>query len=263
MSTAAAEKESHTDELEEGAEIPGQEEGQQQQEEKGGKKPDDNAEMRQALTDLAGTVRELATPKKEEEKLTPEQIDDLWAVYKPTKTKADFMKKFFRMNEDATPEEVKAAEDLFYDMRDGITRQAVTGARHFTAIELDKLAKKFQPILDYVEERKTTDLRERFFKTYESLADPKYKKIIDAQAKILKASGKEFPDENAYFKALAEGAAETIRDVIPEFDLGKKPEKKPAATTPRIPRTTVGGGSSAGGGGGSTESSDNEIDELD
>lgn len=261
MSTAAAD--SKTDELEQDAEIQGQEEGQQHEEEKGGKKPDENAEMRTALTELATTVRTLATPKTEEEKLTPEQVDELWQVYKPTKTKADFMKKFFRLNEDATPEEVKAAEELFYDMRDGITRQAVTGARHFTAIELDKLAKKFQPILDYVEERKTSDLRERFFKTYEGLADPKYKKVIDAQAKILKASGTEFKDENEYFKALADGAADAIKELVPDFDLGKKQEKKTAATTPRLPRTTAGGGSSAGGGGGSTKSTDNQIDELD
>lgn len=262
MSTATAEQESHTDELEQDAEIRGGEE--QQQEDKGAKKSDDNAEMRTAVTELAATVRELATPKKEEKQLTKDEIDELWAVYDPKKTKADFMKKFFRLNDDATAEQAKEAEDLFYEMRDGLVRQAVTGARHFTAIELDKLAKKFQPILDYVDERKTADLRERFFKTYESLADPKYKKVIDAQAKILKASGIEFADENAYFKALAEGAAETIKDVVPEFDLGKKPEKKPAATTPRLPRTTVGGGSSAGGG--STKGGDKaggDIDELD
>lgn len=262
MTTAAAEKESHTDELEENAEIR-QQDDQQQEEDKDAKKPNDNAEMRSAITELAGTVRELATPKKEERQLSKEEIDELWAVYDPKKSKATFMKEFFRLNEDATPEQEKAAEDLFYNLRDGIVRQAVTGARHFTAIELDKLAKKFQPILDYVDERKTADLRERFFKNYESLADPKYKKIIDAQAKILKASGKEFADENEYFKALAEGAAGTIKDVIPDFDLGKKPEKKPAATTLRLPRTTAGGGSSAGGGGGSTKSSDNQIDELD
>lgn len=261
---SAVAEESKTDELEQDAEIQGGDDKSQQQDEDKEKTGAETAEMRKAIADLARAQAEASRPKDDKKELTQDEINELWAVYDPKKTKADFMKKFFRLNDDATPEQEKEAEALFYEMRDGITKQAVTGARHFMAIELDKMAKKFDPILQYVDKRQTEDLRERFFKGYESLADPKYKTIIDLQAKILK--DKKFETEDDYFKALAEGAAENISAATGSpFDLGKKPEKKPAATTPKLPRTTVGGGSSAGGGG-STKGDDKpggNIDELD
>jgi hypothetical protein len=251
-----------TDELDEGGEQQQQE--RQQQEEGGGqqqKKPEQSDEMRSAIADLAKTVGDLAKPREEKKELSQDEINELWAVYDPKKTKADFMKKFFRMNDDVTPEQVQEAEALFYDLRDGIVKQSVTGSRHFLTIELDKLSKKLEPVLEHYEKQKTEDLRKRFFETYESLADPKYKKVIDAQAKLI--GDKEFENEEAYFKALAEGAAEAIKALVPDFDLGQKPKPKPAATTQKLPRTTVGGGSGSGGGGATRQTSSKTGGDID
>src|SRR4051812_40029412 len=71
-------------------------------------KPD---ELRKAMAELATTVRTIATPKEKDDEpaLTEEQKAELWAVYNPEASRKDFFKKFFRMNPEATPEEVTEA----------------------------------------------------------------------------------------------------------------------------------------------------------
>lgn len=248
-------------ELEPSAPTKGEGEGEAQGEDNRPKA--ENDEMRQAITELATTVKGLAKPKeKEEEKLTPEQIEELWGVFKPEQTRPDFMRKFFRMNPDATEDEIKEAREHFDVMHKGIVKQAVTGAKNYVEIMASKLREEMKEALDFVSEAKVERLQKKFYSQYPALQDPKYAKIVDAQAKALK--DKTFDSEEEYFKALAEGAAEPIKALVPDFDLGKKPEKKPAATTSRLPRTSQGGQGGAGGGGKAPVStSKNDIDELD
>lgn len=224
-------------------------------------KPDD---LRQAMAELAQTVKTIAKPKEDEETpLTDEQKAELWAVYDPKKGRKDFFQKFFHLNPDATPEEVKDAEDLFADMQKGLVRQAVVGSKNIMQIELDKLRKEIGPIMEYVSTARAEATRGRFFKQYEALSDKKYEKIVQGVARTL--ADKTFASEDEYFKALAEGAAGAIKEIVPEFDLGKTKEKPKPGNTPRLPRTSAGGTGGAGGGA-RTEApvaTKNQIDELE
>lgn len=211
-------------------------------------KPESHDELKAAMAELAGTVKTLATPKEAPEpELTQEQKNELWAVYNPEATRKDFMKKFFRLNPDATPEEETEARDLFKEMQQGLMKQAVTGSRNLMQIELSKRDEKLARLEEYVSKQNAEQTKTRFYTQFASLSDPRYAKVIAATAKEL-ASGT-FADEASYFKALAEGAAETIKGIIPEFDLGASQTKtKSAGTSPRLPRTSVGGTGGTGGG---------------
>lgn len=213
-------------------------------------KPD---EMKTALADLAKHVEKVTAPKVEPAKeLSQEEKDELWGVWNPEKANPDFFKKWMRLAADMDPNEVQSTiaerKALFAEMQKGFVRQAVVGARNLFTMELDKLREELKPTQDYVSTAKSEATRSRFYKEYTVLDDPKYAKVIDATARLL--ADKEFKDEAEYFKALAEGAADTIKGVLPEFDLGagKTKTTKTAATTPRLPRTSAGGTGGAGGG---------------
>lgn len=210
---------------------------------------DPNLELRSAMAELAGTVKSFATastPKAADPVLTEEQKAELWAIYNPEKSKPDFMKKFFRLNPEATPEEIKEAKELFADMQQGLVKQAIVGSRNIASQEFQKMRQEFAPILEYVAQARAEQTKNRFYEGYSSLNDPRYAKVIDATARLL--AGQNFDSEASYFKALAEGAAETIKGVLPEFALDAK-TTKPAANAPRLPRTSAGGTGGSGGGG--------------
>lgn len=250
MATAELEEETQEETFVESVEEKKEEQqeekkGQQQQEEK---KDDPNAELRSAMADLAGTVKDLAKPKEEKTELTEEQKNELWAVYDPEKTQKDFMRKFFRMNPEATEDEVKEARGLFGDIQKGFVRQAVVSSRNIMDVELDKMREEFEgvvkPLREFYETTRARETQERFNEVYPGLDDPKFEKIVKAQAKLI--ADEKFKTEDEYFKALAEGAAETIKGVIPEFDLAKP--AKTAATSPKLPRSRVGGSGGLGEG---------------
>jgi hypothetical protein len=205
-------------------------------------------DLRAAMTELAGIVKGQVAPKKDDApaELTQEQKDELWAVYNPEKKDPKFLDKFFRLTEDMTPEQKAEFKTLFADLQQGLVKQSVVGARNLMQIELAKLREEFAPAQEYISEARAERTRGRFFDKYESLKDPRYAKIIAITAKDL--SSREFKDEGEYFKALAEGAAETIAGVEPTFALGAAKTKQTPGTTPRLPRTSVGGTGGAGGG---------------
>jgi hypothetical protein len=205
-------------------------------------------DLRAAMTELAGIVKGTVQKpvEQKEPELTQEQKDELWAVYNPEKKDPKFLDKFFRLTEDMTPEQKAEFKALFADLQQGLVKQSVVGARNLMQIELAKLREEFAPAQEYISEARAERTRGRFFEKYESLKDPRYAKIIAITAKDL--SSREFKDEGEYFKALAEGAAETIAGVEPTFALGAVKTKQTPGTTPRLPRTSVGGTGGAGGG---------------
>lgn len=220
---------------------------QQKTDEGAAKKPTETDELRSAMTELAGTVKKLAEPKKEEPEITEEQKKEFWKVYDPEATRKDFFQKWFRLNPEATPEEVKDMKDLWADVQKGLVTQAVTGAMNLVDDRFEKFKESLKPIYDYFTERKSKETREAFNDAYPALADKKYEKIVSLVSKQL--SQKDFKTEEEYFKALAESAAETIKAAgVDDFDLGAKPKEKPAATTPRLPRSSAGGTGGVGGG---------------
>lgn len=204
-------------------------------------------DLRAAMTELAGIVKGQVTPKDTAPaELTQDQRDELWAVYNPEKKDPKFLDKFFRLTEDMTPEQKAEFKTLFADLQQGLVKQSVVGARNLMQIELSKLREEFDPAQEYISEARAERTRGRFFDKYETLKDSRYAKIIAITAKDL--SSREFANEGAYFKALAEGAAETIAGVEPTFALGAAKTKQTPGTTPRLPRTSVGGTGGAGGG---------------
>jgi hypothetical protein len=207
--------------------------------------PDD---LRAAMTELAGTVSKAIAPREPEPRQpTPEEVAELWAIYDPEKENKDFFRKFFRFDENTTPEQIDEAKQLFAGMQRGMMRQAIQGARNFIAMEVEKLSNEFGPIREYVEENRREATRERFYGSYPGLSEGKFEKIVESVARSL--NDKTFDDEEHYFKELAEGSAVAIKEILPDFDLGKAPETthKPGQT-PRLPRTSAGGGGGAGKG---------------
>jgi hypothetical protein len=225
-------------------------------------KPD---ELRAAMTELAGTVSRLAQPPAEPARQpTPDEIAELWAIYNPEKTNRDFFRKFFRLGDDATPEQLEEAKQLFTEMHSGMMRQAMQGARNFIAIEMERMQQEIGPIKEYVETARREATRGRFYNSYPGLGEDKFDKIVSSVALTL--NDKTFSDEDEYFKELAEGSAAAIKEILPDFDLGKAPEKpRIPGKTPKLPRTSVGGGGGAGKGRDVLQptGSKNDIDSLE
>lgn len=236
-------------------------EGGQQHEEGTDKVPDpkkpkaeeQSDDLKAALADLTTVVTSLKKPEKEKEvvkELTAEQKAEMWGVFDPTKDKKDFMKKWFKLNPDCTPEEESEAKELFDFVHSGLMKQALKGSQNLVALAEQRIMDKFGPVLERVQkqeaEQSQKQIRQAFDKTYPVLADPKYAKILKAVATDLE--GQDFPDQNAFFKVLAEGTAAAIKTLVPDFVLTEKPNKQSAGTSGRLPRTRVGGSGGAGGG---------------
>ena len=212
------------------------------------------------LTKTQKTILERVNAPKEIEpvKRTPEQEAEFWAVFDPEATDKEFMRKFFRMNPEATDDEVKQARDIFAMVQKGLVKQSVMGSKRYVDHIVEQVRAEYAPALKYMEEARAEATRTKFFGDYPALKEKKYEKIIAASAQSL--ANAEFADEPSYFKALAELAAGTIKGIIPEFDLGKQPE--PAGKAPKLNRTRVGGGGGAGKGKSSTEDSTDDSDSV-
>lgn len=208
-------------------------------------KPDD---LRAAMTELAGTVKRIAEPPAAAPPPpTAEEIADFWKVYDPESSDKEFFAKWFRLNPDATPEEKQQAKELFASVQKGLMLQSVTATRNYIAEARKEIDRDYGPLKEFVEEQKREATRGRFYGSYPGLEQPKFQKIIDATARSL--DGKTFTSEGEYFKALAEGAADSIKAILPEFDLGaKQTTKTKPGQTPKLPRSSVGGGGGAGKG---------------
>jgi hypothetical protein len=210
--------------------------------------PKETDELRTAMADLATTVNRIAQPKEPElPPPTKEQIAEYWKVYDPEASDKEFFKKWFRLNPEATAEEVQQAKEMFAGVQRGLMMQAITAAKNYIAEERRNIDRDYGPLREYVQTAKQEATRGRFYSEYQSLNDARFNAIIDATARAL--DNKEFANEGEYFKALAEGAAGSIKAILPEFDLGAKQQPKPKpGQTPKLPRTTAGGGGGAGKG---------------
>jgi hypothetical protein len=208
------------------------------------------------LTKTQKTILERTAPAEKVAELTPEQKKEFWAVYDPESSDKEFFKKFFRMNPDATSEEIAGVKGLFAAVQEGLVKQSIKGSRNYFDHALEQLKQEYAPLREFVDQVRAEKTRERFFSEYKTLNEPKFEKIIQITARSL--AEKTFDDEKSYFKALAEGVAETIKGVNPDFDLGK--QQQPAGKAPKLPRTSVGGGGGAGRGTAKVESTDDSAD---
>lgn len=213
------------------------------------------ADLDAAFEKLGSTISTAVAPRREEPQMSEEEQRKLWAIYNPESTQKDFMRKFFRMNPEATEEEVKEARLMFQNMQEGLVRQSVVGARNLFTIEMQKLREEYAPLMQHYRDAKAKELQTDFFKAYPSLAETdeatgsfRYMTAVRLGAQEL--AQQTFPTREAYFKALAEKAAGIVSGIVPGFVLGDNKTKPKSATgTPRLPRTSAGGtGGTARGG---------------
>lgn len=224
-------------------------------------KKEDEVNLKAAMAKLAETVAQTQQPKLVEPELTEDQKKEFWAVYEPDKTQKDFFRKWFRLNPDATDDEVNEMKAMWAGVQTGLVKQAVTGSRRIMENELAKLKEELKPLHEYVEQQRTEGTRKRFYDKYDVLNDPKYQPIVQAHARAL--ADKSFDNEDAFFKELAEGSAKTIKELVPDFDLGAvKQKEKPAGSTPRLPRSSVGGTGGTGKGQPVATGTGGDIDSL-
>jgi hypothetical protein len=237
--------------------------------------PQTSEDLRAAMAELARTVsaREAAAATPTAPEMSAEQKAELWGVWDPQKADPDFFRKWLRLNTDMDPAElertIREYQPLFAQMQQGLVKQSIIGARNLMQIELARLREELTPMQEFVSSAKAEATRSRFFNRYPSLnnvddttGQNRFARVIDATARLL--ADQTFESEDHYFKALADGAVEAIKGLVPEFDLGAKPTK-PAVTSPRLPRTRVGGtgGTAAGVRPPPVKTTDDDSDSLD
>lgn len=226
-------------------------EGEDGEDPKKAKRPD----LEAALAELAGQVTKIATPPKVEKPMTQEEVNAKWAVWNPTEKEKDYYKEFFGLADDVDDKVLQRKMLLFAQMQQGLVRQSIVGATNVFEHKFGGELAKIKELEEWRSQATAKELRQDFQRTYPALAEKKYDKII----KLISAdlADKEFKSHEEYFQALAEGAAEAIKEYVPDFDLGAK-TKPTAGKSPSLPRTRVGGTGGAGGGGGKAQSSEDD-----
>ena len=222
---------------------------QQQQTQEPEQKVTEPTAMEKAVEELARSQKTIVEglsrrQEPEQKQLTPEQEAEFWAIYNPEASDKEFMRKFFRLNPEATEDEIKQARGLFAEVQKGLVRQSVKGAKNYVDYLVKQIRAEYEPALRYMDDARAKETRDSFFEAYPALKEKKFEKVIAASAQSL--ANRDFADKNEYFKALADNAAEAIKGLIPEFELSK-PQKQPAGQ-PKLNRTSVGGGGGAGKG---------------
>lgn len=231
--------------------TPENQDDQQQQQQADPTKSVEPSKLESAMAELATTVKQIATQPKQDQQQqqkarSPEEEDEFWGVWNPTKANKNYIKELFNLPDDVAPEVVERIGARFAEMQKGLVRQSVISARRLFEERLSQLEPRLKNSEEYISRSEAQATRGRFFEAYPALHEDRFQKVINAVASDL--ANQEFTDEKEYFKALAEGAGASIKELIPDFDLTAKQNKeKPAGTTPRLPRGGAGGGGGAGG----------------
>lgn len=231
-----------------------------------------NDELRESLKQLTDNVSKLTSQPTQQTQKSPDEIAEEWGVWNPEKTDPEFFRKFMRMNPDMDKDEAAAAindyKQLFGGMQKGLVKQAIIGAlKVIRENDLKGLDERLSPIQEHYSSQRAEKMAADFYGKYPALKDDevaglKFSGIVDGVARSL--AGKDFQSQDAYFKALADGAAEKIKGVMPSFALGAVKAKPTAGTSPRLPRTSVGGTGGTGSGGGKpSKATDDDSGSID
>jgi hypothetical protein len=220
-------------------------------------KPLSQGDLDAAFEKLGTTLKTAVTPPREAPQMSEADQKKLWSIYDPEESQKDFMRKFFRLNPEATKEEEQEARAMFKGMQEGLVRQSIVGARNLFQMELAKLREEFAPLQQHYRDAQAEKLQTEFFKSYPSLAAQdetsgsfRYMTAIRMAAQDL--AQQTFASRPIYFKALADRAAEIVKGILPDFSLGATPPKKSSTSTPSLPRTRVGGSGGTARGGDTT-----------
>jgi hypothetical protein len=190
--------------------------------------------------------QELRTQQGEKEKkgvddLTPEEAAKILNVWQPSK---EWIAKFDNLD---------TREAALKELRDGVVKNSDTITQHRLKEMRAAIDNEYGGVKEFMQNYQNEQTEARFTKKYEQLADPTTMKIVKAIADDLVKNGKKFDDEDALFKALAEGTEAVIKVHNPNFKLsaGSNPaNKKPGQSSGGIPVTTPGASGGTGGKGG-------------
>jgi hypothetical protein len=178
--------------------------------------------------------------------MSEEEKRKFWAIFNPDEVDPKFMHQFFNLGDDADDMTLAQKKKLFASMQEGFARQFLTAAQHMMNARMAQVEERLAPLQEhYVQERSKTT-RKNFDEAYPALADKKFDKVLRLSATAL--ANNEFDSTEAYFKALAEHAADSIKAIVPEFDLGAPQTKPTPGTAPKTPRSRVGGTGGTGTG---------------
>lgn len=232
-----------TDEEEERPIRQGRAQQEEVEEETPAKPSRENAELRVAMAELAttvtGVVKERATPPPKA--MTQAEMEEYWGVFKPDPK--DLRTLFRGIPEDATPEQLAEHAALFKKMQDGLVKQAFMAARNVFNEELKKRDTQIAEFSSYREQQTARQVRSDFNSRYDTLADPRFDKVLKAVAsEINEDRSLSFRNNNEYFDELAKRSAEYIKGIDDSFDLGEPNKKQSTGKLPRLPRSGGGGG---------------------
>lgn len=222
---------------------PAEQDEEEEQETPEKKSSRENSELREAMAELATTVTQVVKdkPTAPPKPMTQAEMEEYWGVFKPDPK--DLRTLFKGISDDATPEALAEHAALFKKVQDGLVKQAFIAARNVFNEELKKRDAQLAEFSSYREQQTARQVRSDFNSRYETLADPKYDRVLKIIAQeINEDKSLNFRNNNEYFDELAKRSAEAIRDYVPDFDLGEPNKKQSTGKLPRLPRSGGGGG---------------------
>jgi hypothetical protein len=197
---------------------------------------------------FAETLGEKLAPKPVQEKekeLTPEELDAQLQVWKPSEDLYD------RLGDSET------RQAAFVELRDGIMRQALTAAQHMIAAEVGKVRGEFEPVQNFAQQQRATEMRKNFMDQYPAL--DKYQKLMPLVTASLERRGYKPNSVEDGFNTLADEAAKVIKDQFdPNFDLSAKAKPKDQTSENGRPQMATSGGRGAQGGASSGKTGDSK-----
>ncbi len=178
--------------------------------------------------------------------MSEEEKRKFWAIFNPDEVDPKFMHQFFNLGDDADDMTLAQKKKLFASMQEGFARQFLTAAQHMMNARMAQVEERLAPLQEHYVQERSKITRKNFDEAYPALADKKFDKVLRLSATAL--ANNEFDSTEAYFKALAEHAADSIKAIVPEFDLGAPQTKPTPGTAPKTPRSRVGGTGGTGTG---------------
>lgn len=191
------------------------------------------ASVRDGLKDAQGATP--AAPRQ----YTPEELDQLFNVWKPT---PELVQRVLAGGEDGL--------QAFMELRDGLSKQFGTLLQYQLELARRDLVSQMDPALKFVAEAAATKDREEFFAQNPDLKD--HELLTQTVFNALKAEGYQAPDVPTAYKTLAD----RTRALLPTGGNGSASASSGGGRTTKTSPTekrpaSLSSGSQAGGGGGS------------
>lgn len=187
---------------------------------------------------ITAAVREGVRPEEKAREYTPEELDQIFKVWKPGD---EIVTKLLAGGKDAV--------DALVLMREGLAGQFGQLVKYELEVLKKQLTAEYGPSVQWATEARQERDREAFFKANEDLRD--HEKLVDIAYKSLLGEGKKFPSLAEANKALADRAKTLIPNGNGSGTVPTNGARQTTTTTKAKPAALSVGGQSGGSGGGS------------